>query len=65
MKNLILFKGTKKSIVNKLTNHIYVDILNSHDTELISKNFTLLELILLERAWRKADSVLKEEFKKD
>lgn len=65
MKNLILFKGTKKSIVNKLTNHIYVDILNSHDTELISKNFKLLELILLERAWRKADSVLKEEFKKD
>lgn len=46
MKKPILFKRTRESVAKKLSNHIYIDIINSHDTKLIINNFTLLELIL-------------------
>ena len=42
MNKPILFKRTRKSIAKKLSNHIYIDIINTHDKKLITKNFTLL-----------------------
>ncbi|RHA50427.1 hypothetical protein [Lachnospira eligens] len=61
MKKSILFKRTRKSVAKKLSNHIYIDIINSHDTKLIIDNFTLLELIYIERALKKLDSMSEEE----
>lgn len=61
MKKLILFKRTRESVARKLSNHIYVDIINSHNTKLIIDNFTLLELIYIEKALRKLDSMSEEE----
>lgn len=61
MKKPILFKRTKKSVARKLSNHIYVDIINSHDKKLIVNNFTLLELIFIARALKKIDSMSEEE----
>lgn len=53
MKKPILFKRTRESVAKKLSNHIYIDIINSHDTKLIINNFTLLELIYIERILKK------------
>lgn len=64
MKKPILFKRTKKSVARKLSNHIYVDIINSHDKKLIVNNFTLLELIFIARALKKIDSMSEEELHK-
>lgn len=61
MKKPILFKKTRESVAKKLSNHIYVDIINSHNTKLIIDNFTLLELIYIEKALRKLDSMSEEE----
>ena len=63
MKKSILFKRTRESVAKKLSNHIYVDIINSHDTKLIINNFTLLELelIYIEKALKKLDSMSEEE----
>ena len=61
MKQPILFKRTRESVAKKLSNDIYVDIINSHDTKLIIDNFTLLELIYIERALNKLDSMSEEE----
>lgn len=61
MKKPILFKRTRESVAKKLSNHIYVDIINSHSTKLIIDNFTLLELIYIEKALRKLDSMSEEE----
>ena len=47
----------------KLSNHIYVEILNSHDKKLIVNNFTLLELILIERTLNEIDSMSEEELR--
>lgn len=35
MKKPILFKKTRESVAKKLSNHIYIDIINSHNTKLI------------------------------
>lgn len=61
MNKPILFKRTRESIAKKLSNHIYVEILNSHDKKLIVNNFTLLELILIGRALKEIDSMSEEE----
>lgn len=61
MNKPILFKGTKESIAKKLSNHIYIDIINTHDKKLITKNFTLLELIFIAKALKKIDSMSEEE----
>ena len=61
MNKPILFKRTRESIVKKLSNHIYVDIINSHDKKLITKNFTSLELIFIARALKKIDSMSEKE----
>lgn len=61
MNKPILFNRTRKSITRKLSNHIYVEILNSHDKKLIVNNFTLLELILIGRALKEIDSMSEEE----
>ena len=61
MNKPILFKRTRESIAKKLSNHIYVEILNSHDKKLIINNFTLLELILIGRALKEIDSISEEE----
>ncbi len=63
MNKPLLFNRTRKSIARKLSNHIYVDILNSHDKKLIINNFTLLELILIERTLNKIDSMSEEELR--
>lgn len=61
MNKPILFNRTRKSVAKKLSNHIYVEILNSHDKKVIENNFTLLELILIERALKEIDSMPEEE----
>lgn len=61
MKKPILFKRTRESVAKKLSNHIYIDIINSHDTKLIINNFTLLEFIYIERILKKIDSMSEEE----
>ena len=53
MKKPILFKRTRESVAKKLSNHIYIDIINSHDTK--------LELIYIERILKKIDSMSEEE----
>lgn len=63
MNKPILFKRTRESIAKKLSNHIYVEILNSHDKKLIVNNFTLLELILIERTLNEIDSMSEEELR--
>lgn len=63
MNKPILFNRTRKSIARKLSNHIYVEILNSHDKKLIVNNFTLLELILIERTLNEIDSMSEEELR--
>lgn len=57
MNKPILFKITRKSIAKKLSNHIYIDIINTHDKKLITQNFTLLELIFIARALKKINSM--------
>lgn len=61
MKKPILFRRTRESVAKKLSNHIYVDIINSYNTKLIINNFTLLELIYMEKALKKLDSMSEEE----
>ena len=61
MSKPILFKRTRESIAKKLSNHIYVDIINSHDKKLVTENFTSLELIFIARALKKIDSMSEEE----
>lgn len=61
MNKPILFKRTRKSIAKKLSNHIYIDIINTHDKKLITQNFTLLELIFIAKALKKIDSMSEEE----
>ena len=63
MNKPILFKRTRESIAKKLSNHIHVEILNSHDKKLIVNNFTLLELILIERTLNEIDSMSEEELR--
>lgn len=63
MNKPILFNRTRKSIARKLSNPIYVDIINSHDITLIADNFTLLELIFIAKALKKIDSMSEEELK--
>lgn len=61
MNKPILFKRTRKSIAKKLSNHIYIDIINTHDKKLITQNFTLSELIFIAIALKKIDSMSEEE----
>lgn len=42
MNKPILFKRTRKSIANKLSNHIYIDIINTHDKKLITQKFHII-----------------------
>lgn len=61
MNKPFLFKRTRESIARKLSNHIYIDIINTHDKKLITKNFTLLELIFIAKALKEIDSMSEEE----
>lgn len=61
MKKSILFNTVKNPLQKKLSIHIYIDIINNHDTKLIIDNFTWLKLIYIERALKKLDSMSEEE----
>lgn len=63
MKKPLLFKHTKETIIKKLSNPLYVSIINSHDKKLIKNNFMLLELILITKALNKINSMSEAELK--